>query len=158
MSITDEGTDAATESFAPGTIDMGLEVVTVPVSDIDRAKHFYQSLGWRLDIDFVRPDGIRSIQITPTHSACSIQFGSAVTVAEHGTLDRTYLVVKDIEAARTDLISRGVDVTEIAVARPPGFPDDSRSYFATATFKDPDGNGWLLQEITERLPGREWND
>jgi catechol 2,3-dioxygenase-like lactoylglutathione lyase family enzyme len=158
MSSTDVGSAAATETFEPGTIDMGLEVVTVPVSDIDRAKRFYQSLGWRLDIDFVRPDGIRSVQITPTHSACSIQFGSAVTVAEHGPLDRTYLVVRDIDAARTDLISRGVDVTEIAVARPSGFPDDGRSYFATATFKDPDDNGWLLQEITERLPGREWED
>jgi catechol 2,3-dioxygenase-like lactoylglutathione lyase family enzyme len=158
MSSTDVGGAAATETFEPGTIDMGLEVVTVPVSDIDRAKRFYQSLGWRLDIDFVRPDGVRSIQITPTHSACSIQFGSAVTRAEHGPLDRTYLVVKDIDAARADLVSRGVDVTEVAVARPPGFPGDARSYFATATFKDPDGNGWLLQEITERLPGREWED
>ena len=158
MSSTDMAGAAATATFEPGTIDMGLEVVTIPVSDVDRAKHFYQSLGWRLDIDFTRGPGVRSVQITPTHSQCSIQFGTAVTTAEHGSLDRIYLVVKDIDAARADLIRRGVDVTEVAVARPPGFEGDSRSYFATATFQDPDGNGWLLQEINERLPGREWED
>jgi catechol 2,3-dioxygenase-like lactoylglutathione lyase family enzyme len=158
MSSTDVDSAAANETFEPGTIDMGLEVVTIPVSDVDRAKRFYQSLGWRFDIDLVRGPGLRSVQITPTHSPCSIQFGTGLTTAEPGSLDRMYLVVKDLDAARADLIRRGVNVSEVAVARPPGFPEDARSYFATATFEDPDGNGWLLQEITERLPGREWEN
>ena len=158
MSSTDLDGAAATDEFEPGTIDMALEVVTIPVSDVDRAKRFYLSLGWRFDIDLARGPGVRSVQITPTHSPCSIQFGTGLTSAEPGSLDRIYLVVKDLDAARADLIRRGVDVSEVAVGRPPGFPEDARSYFATATFEDPDGNGWLLQEITERLPGREWED
>jgi catechol 2,3-dioxygenase-like lactoylglutathione lyase family enzyme len=158
MSSTGPDSTAATKTFEPGTIDMGLEVVTIPVSDVDRAKSFYLSLGWRFDIDLVAGPGVRSVQITPTQSPCSIQFGTGLTSAEPGSLDRIYLVVKDLDAARADLIRRGVDVSDVAVGRPPGFPEDARSYFATATFEDPDGNGWLLQEITERLPGREWED
>ena len=141
-------------------MDMKLEVVTLPVSDVDRAKSFYQSLGWRLDIDLVVSDDIRTVQFTPPHSQCSIQFGKGGTAAEPGSSDRLILVVEDIDSARGDLISRGVDVSEVEERRPPGLeaPEGDRSYFAQASFSDPDGNGWLLQEITTRLPGREWED
>jgi catechol 2,3-dioxygenase-like lactoylglutathione lyase family enzyme len=159
MASTDVGSASSTKTAQPGTIDMGLEVVTLPVSDVDRAKRFYQSLGWRLDIDLVVSDDVRTVQFTPTHSQCSIQFGKGGTAAEPGSMDGLILVVKDIDAAREDLISRGVDVSEVQEARPPGFESQGgRSYFARARFSDPDGNGWVLQEITTRLPGREWED
>ena len=163
MSSSDVGTASSTETAEVLTIDMGLEVVTVPVSDVERAKRFYQSLGWRLDIDLPVSDDFRQVQMTPPHSRCSIHFGKGVpgiTAMEPGSLDRLYLAVKDIDAARDDLISRGVDVSEVEEQpKPPGFPDvPGRSYFAYASFSDPDGNGWLLQEITTRLPGREWED
>ena len=153
-------TDASTEVPEVGTIDMKLEVVTLPVSDVDRAKSFYQSLGWRFDIDLVVSDDFRVVQMTPLHSQCSIHFGKGITPAEPGSLDRLILAVKDIDAARDDLVRRGVDVSEVEEQpKPPGFPDSpGRSYFAYASFKDPDGNGWLLQEVTTRLPGREWED
>ena len=152
-------TDTSTETPEVGTIDMNLEVVTVPVSDVDRAKAFYQSLGWRLDIDLVVSDDARTVQFTPPHSGCSIHVGKGLTEMEPGSLDRVLLAVKDIEAARADLLGRGVEVSEVSEQRPPGFESDGgRSYFAYASFKDPDGNGWLLQEITTRLPGREWED
>ena len=140
-------------------VDMGLEVVTVPVSDVDRAKRFYQSLGWRLDID-QDGDTVRIVQLTPPHSRCSIHIGRGITTAEPGSLDRVMLAVKDIDAARKDLVSRGIDVSEVEEPpKPPGFPDSiGRSYFAYASFSDPDGNAWLLQEVTTRLPGREWED
>src|SRR5688500_13994509 len=135
---------------------MKLEVVTLPVSDVDRAKSFYQSLGWRLDADFAAGD-FRAIQFTPPRSQCSIHFGKGVTTAEPGSVQRLELVVDDIDAARDDLISRGVDVSEVFEQRPPGLESaPGRSYFALASFSDPDGNGWLLQEVTTRLPGREW--
>ena len=141
------------------TVDMKLEVVTVPVSDVDRAKSFYESLGWRLDIDLVVSDDVRNVQFTPPHSECSIHVGKGLTPMEPGSLDRLLLAVEDVDAARDDLISRGVDVSEVAENKPPGFESvEGRSYFAQATFSDPDGNGWVLQEITERLPGREWED
>jgi catechol 2,3-dioxygenase-like lactoylglutathione lyase family enzyme len=130
--------------------------VTLPVSDVDRAKRFYQSLGWRLDADIVRGEEFRVVQFTPPHSGCSIQFGKGLTTAAPGSLDRLFLVVKDIDAARHDLMSRGVDVSEVDDQRPSG--SELRSYFEYASFSDPDGNGWLLQEITTRLPGREWED
>lgn len=140
-------------------MDMNLEVVTVPVSDVDRAKSFYESLGWRFDIDLVVSDDIRTVQFTPPHSGCSIQFGKGGTTAEPGSVDGLILVVEDIDAARNDLIGRGVDVSEVVEARPPGIEaPEGRSYFARASFSDPDGNGWQLQEITTRLPGREWKD
>jgi catechol 2,3-dioxygenase-like lactoylglutathione lyase family enzyme len=139
-------------------VDMNLEVVTVPVSDVDRAKAFYQSLGWRLDADIVAGDDFRVVQFTPPHSQCSIHFGKGLTTAEPGSLDRVILAVKDIDAARADLVSRGVDVGEVYETKPPGSDVPGRSYFAYASFSDPDGNGWLLQEITTRLPGREWED
>jgi catechol 2,3-dioxygenase-like lactoylglutathione lyase family enzyme len=157
---TDVGSTSSTETAELGTIDMALEVVTVPVSDVDRAKRFYQSLGWRLDADFAAGDDFRLVQMTPPHSQCSIHFGKGITAMEPGSLQRVYLAVKDIDAAREDLVSRGVDVSEVEEQpKPPGFPDlPGRSYFAYASFSDPDGNGWLLQEVTTRLPGREWED
>jgi catechol 2,3-dioxygenase-like lactoylglutathione lyase family enzyme len=153
----------ANETAELSTIDMGLEVVTVPVSDVERAKQFYLGLGWRLDADFAVGDDVRLIQITPPHSPCSIHFGKGapgISAMEPGSLQRVYLTVKDIDAAREDLLKRGVDVSEVEeTAKPPGFPDlPGRSYFAYASFRDPDGNGWVLQEITTRLPGREWAD
>jgi catechol 2,3-dioxygenase-like lactoylglutathione lyase family enzyme len=152
-------TETSTVTPKVGTIDMSLEVVTLPVSDVDRAKRFYQSLGWRLDADFAAGDDIRGVQFTPPHSGCSIHIGKGLTAAEPGSVDRLILAVKDIDAARDDLIGRGVDVGEVYEARPPGFESvQGRSYFAYASFRDPDGNGWLLQEVTTRLPGREWED
>ena len=159
MSSSDVGTASPTETAEVSTIDMGLEVVTVPVSDVERAKRFYQSLGWRLDADFAAGEDARLVQMTPPHSQCSIHFGKGFTAMEPGSLDRLYLAVEDIDAARDDLIRRGVDVTEVEEQpKPPGFDLPGRSYFAYASFKDPDGNGWLLQEVTTRLPGREWED
>jgi len=148
------------ETAELSTVDMALEVVTIPVSDVDRAKSFYQSLGWRFDIDLVVSDDFRVLQFTPLHSQCSIQFGKGRTTAEPGSAQGLILVVDDIDAARDALVSRGVDVSEVQEARPPGFdaPEGERSYFARASFSDPDGNGWELQEITTRLPGREWED
>jgi catechol 2,3-dioxygenase-like lactoylglutathione lyase family enzyme len=154
MASADEASAPSMETPKLGTIDMGLEVVTLPVSDVDRAKRFYQSLGWRLDIDLVVSDDRRTVQFTPPHSQCSIHIGKGLTAAEPGSADRLILAVKDIDSARDDLISRGVDVSEVSG------PDteEGRSYLTTASFSDPDGNGWLLQEITTRLPGREWED
>ncbi|HYQ14016.1 MAG TPA: VOC family protein [Solirubrobacterales bacterium] len=139
-------------------VDMNLEVVALPVADVDRAKAFYESIGWRLDIDLVISDEIRTVQFTPPHSACSIQFGKGRTTAAPGSAQGMILVVEDIDAARADLIGRGVDVGEVQEAKPPGFDSPGRSYFARASFSDPDGNSWELQEITERLPGRTWED
>ena len=150
--------DTSTEVPEMGTIDMKLEVVTLPVTDVDRAKTFYQSLGWRFDIDLVVSDDFRVVQMTPPHSQCSIQFGKGRTTAEPGSAQALILVVDDIDAARAGLISRGVDVTEVEEHRPPGLDAPGRSYFARASFSDPDGNSWELQEITTRLPGREWED
>ena len=159
MSSTGASSDTSTEIPEVGLVDMKLEVVTLPVSDVDRAKRFYQSLGWRLDIDLDGGD-VRLVQMTPRHSQCSIHFGKGITPAEPGSLDRLMLAVKDIDAAREDLASRGVEVSEVEEQpKPPGFPDlPGRSYFAYASFSDPDGNGWLLQEVTTRLPGRLWDD
>jgi catechol 2,3-dioxygenase-like lactoylglutathione lyase family enzyme len=160
MSSTDVSTDASTAP--PGTIDMKLEAITIPVSDVDRAKSFYESLGWRLDADFELGNGIRAVQFTPTHSECSVSFGSGIVKAEPGSVERLELVVSDIEAARADLISRGVEVSEpfhLGAGGPePGLDPNRQSYNSYATFNDPDGNGWLLQEITTRLPGRVWED
>jgi catechol 2,3-dioxygenase-like lactoylglutathione lyase family enzyme len=155
---TDVGSATSTEAAGPSAIDMALEVVTLPVSDVDQAKDFYQRLGWRFDIDLVAGDDMRTVQFTPPHSPCSIQFGKGRTTAEPGSAAAMILVVDDIDAARADLVDRGVEVTEVQEARPPGFEGGGRSYFARASFTDPDGNGWELQEITTRLPGREWED
>jgi catechol 2,3-dioxygenase-like lactoylglutathione lyase family enzyme len=160
MASTDVGSEAMSPMQRALGVDMKLEVVTLPVADVDRAKSFYESLGWRFDIDLVVSDDVRTVQFTPPHSQCSIQFGKGGTSAEPGSAQGLLLVVADIDAVRDDLISRGVDVSEVVEARPPGFdaPEGERSYFARASFSDPDGNGWVLQEITTRLPGREWED
>ena len=159
MSSTDARSDPSAEVPEVGTIDMKLEVVTLPVSDVERAKNFYQRLGWRLDADLKAGDDFHAVQFTPPRSQCSIHFGKGITTAEPGSVQRLELVVEDIDAARADLISRGVDVSEVYEERPPGLESvPGRSYFALASFSDPDGNGWLLQEVTTRLPGREWED
>jgi catechol 2,3-dioxygenase-like lactoylglutathione lyase family enzyme len=127
-----------------------------------RAKAFYQSLGWRLDADLDFGNDIRAVQLTPTHSSCSIAFGTGITTAEPGSAQRMELVVSNIDTAREDLVSRGVDVSELfhrdENGLAPGPDPQRRSYFTFASFSDPDGNTWLLQEITERRPGREWED
>ena len=159
MGNTQANSDTGTEAPGAATVPLRLEVVTLPVSDVDRAKRFYLSLGWRLDADFSAGDDVRGVQFTPPHSQCSIHFGKGLTAAEPGSADRLILAVENIDAARDDLISRGVDVSEVFESRPPGFESvEGRSYFTYASFRDPDGNGWLLQEVTTRFPGREWDD
>ena len=140
-------------------MDMKLEVVVVPVSDVDRAKRFYEQLGWQLDADFGAGPDSRVVQFTPPGSAASIQFGKGLTTAVPGAVKSLFLVVFDIEAARAELVRRGVTVSEIFHKMPgspplPGPDPDRKSYSSFATFSDPDGNGWLLQEIKTRLPGR----
>jgi catechol 2,3-dioxygenase-like lactoylglutathione lyase family enzyme len=149
-------------------VDLKLEAVVIPVSDVDRAKKFYGNLGWRLDADFRFDNGFRAVQFTPPGSGCSVQFGTNITSAASGSAQGLYLIVSDIEAARDELVARGVEVSEVFHAGTPGGqfqPDgtsgrvsgpapDHASYGSFATFNDPDGNGWLLQEITTRLPGR----
>jgi catechol 2,3-dioxygenase-like lactoylglutathione lyase family enzyme len=158
MANTDVSSESTSPMEGPLGVDMNLEVVTLPVADVDRAKAFYQSLGWRLDIDLVISDEVRNVQLTPPHSGCSIQFGKGGQAAEPGSAYGLILVVKDIDAARDDLINRGVDVSEVQEMRPPGLDAPGRSYFARASFSDPDGNAWQLQEVTIRLPGRGWED
>jgi catechol 2,3-dioxygenase-like lactoylglutathione lyase family enzyme len=149
-------------------VDLKLEAVVIPVSNVDRAKEFYGKLGWRLDADFAFDNGVRVVQFTPPGSACSIQFGTNITSATPGSADNLYLIVSDIAAARDELVARGVEVSEVfhpaspgaqfrpnaAKGRISGPAQDHASYRSFATFSDPDGNGWLLQEITMRLPGR----
>jgi catechol 2,3-dioxygenase-like lactoylglutathione lyase family enzyme len=161
---------AAHEIYRPGIkpVSMKLEVVLLSVSDVDRAKAFYESLGWRLDIDVANGDGFRGVQLTPHNSDASIIFGKGITSAKPGSANSLVLAVDDIEAARDDLIARGVAVSEVfhyaggpfnnGVENPrvSGRDPQGRSYFSFASFEDPDGNGWLLQEIQTRLPGREW--
>ena len=136
-------------------VDMKLEVIVIPVSDVDRAEKFYRKLGWRQD---VTPPGSGVFQFTPHGSECSVQFGKNLTSAAPGSVQRTYLIVSDIEAARRALVNAGIDVSEIFHLGPNGpvnGPDpEHRTYSSLATFSDPDGNSWLLQEITTRLPGR----
>lgn len=140
--------------------DLKLEVVVIPVSDVERSKRFYGGLGWRLDADFTAEGGFRGIQMTPPGSPCSMHFGSGLTTAQPGSAQGMYLVVSDIEAARADLVARGATVSKIFHRLGPGQPPiDGRhpqgaSYSSFATFGDPDGNTWLLQEITTRFPGR----
>jgi catechol 2,3-dioxygenase-like lactoylglutathione lyase family enzyme len=141
-------------------VDMKLEVLVIPVADVDRAKRFYGGLGWRLDADFAAGDAFRVVQFTPPGSPCSIHFGKGVTPAVPGSAQSNYLVVSDIVAARAELADRGVDVSEVfhrdGVGKPAvsGRHPAGSSYSSYATFSDPDGNGWLLQEVTERFPGR----
>jgi catechol 2,3-dioxygenase-like lactoylglutathione lyase family enzyme len=157
--------DASVGSVA--TVDLKLEVVVIPVADADRAKKFYGSLGWRLDADFPFDNGFRVVQFTPPGSGCSVQFGTNITTAAPGSARGLYLIVSDIEAARKELATRGVTVSSVFHPGSPGAqfqPDgsgrvlgpapDHGTYRSFATFSDPDGNGWLLQEVTTRLPGR----
>jgi catechol 2,3-dioxygenase-like lactoylglutathione lyase family enzyme len=145
---------------------MKLEVVVVPVADLDKAKDFYQALGWRLDADFAAGADFRVVQLTPPGSACSVIFGTGVTSAAPGSAQGLHLVVTDIDAARAELAARGAEVSEVfhdaggvfhhsgTVGRVAGPAPDHKSYGSFASFSDPDGNGWLLQEITTRRPGR----
>lgn len=151
-------------------VDMKFEIVVLPVSDVDRAKEFYAKLGWRLDADYDSGKGFRVIQFTPPGSGCSVIFGQNVTAAAPGSAQGLYLIVSDIDAARKALLDRGVEVSEVfhndgefsgtgepylfGSARVSGPDPEHRSYRSFASFKDPDGNGWLFQELTTRLPGR----
>jgi len=159
MSDTLVRSEPAIQSSKTQTIDMKLEVVVLPVADTDRSKSFYGGLGWRLDADFIVGDAFRVVQFTPPGSPCSIHFGKGVTSAPPGSAQGQYLIVSDIVAARAALAERGATVSEIfhrvAGSAPQSGPDpERRSYASFATFNDPDGNRWLLQEITQRLPGR----
>ncbi|HJY42231.1 MAG TPA: VOC family protein [Steroidobacteraceae bacterium] len=143
------------------TVDLKLEVVAIPVSDVDRAKRFYgDSLGWRLDGEFIVGDAFRALQYTPPGSPCSIHFGKGVTTSPPGSAQGLFLAVSDIEAARAELVDRGVAASEVFHVTGPGQPPVSgrdpqrHSYASFVSFKDPDGNAWLLQEVTQRLPGR----
>jgi catechol 2,3-dioxygenase-like lactoylglutathione lyase family enzyme len=147
-------------------MDYKLEVVVVPVSDVDKAKAFYQALGWRLDADFPVDEGFRVVQLTPPGSACSIIFGTGITSGPPGSVQGLQLVVPDIDAARAELASRGADVSEVfhdatgvfhhagTEARVPGPAQDHKTYGSWVSFSDPDGNSWFVQEVTTRLPGR----
>jgi catechol 2,3-dioxygenase-like lactoylglutathione lyase family enzyme len=155
---------STTEDRSAETLDMKLEVIVIPVSDADRAKEFYSRLGWRLDADVTGGD-FRLIQFTPPGAGCSVQFGTNLTSAAPGSAQGLYLIVSGIEAARDELVARGVEVSEVFHEGTPGarFHDAGRvagpspehsSYGSFASFSDPDGNGWLFQEVTTRLPGR----
>ena len=168
MSTSEERSSGASGTASVNDVDLKLEVVVIPVSDVDRAKEFYARLGWRLDADFPFDNGFRVVQFTPPGSGGSVQFGTNMTSAAPGSARGLYLIVSDIEAARGQLIARGAAVSGVFHAGIPGAqfqPDgtsgrvsgrapDHASYGSFATFSDPDGNGWLLQEITTRLPGR----
>jgi catechol 2,3-dioxygenase-like lactoylglutathione lyase family enzyme len=170
MSTTEVRSEAAGAGRV-ARVDMKLEVIVIPVSDVDRAKEFYAGLGWRLDADFAGEDGSRGIQFTPPGSWCSIQFGTDVTSAAPGSAQDLHLIVSDIEAARADLAASGVEVGEVYHCasgygcrfaghdgRVSGPDPDRRTYASFLNFTDPDGNGWILQEVTSRFPGRVAGD
>jgi catechol 2,3-dioxygenase-like lactoylglutathione lyase family enzyme len=171
MNSTEVRSEAAIETLKTRPVDMKLEVVIIPVSDVDRAKRFYSNLGWRLDAEFAAGDDFHIIQFTPPGSGCSIIFGKKVTAAAPGSAQGLYLIVSDIEAARDELLGRGVEISKVFHGadnvyagtdepylfgrhRVSGPDPEHRSYRSFASFSDPDGNGWLLQEVTTRLPGR----
>ena len=168
MSSTEVLSEDATRDASVGRVDLKFEAVVIPVSDVDRAKAFYAQLGWRLDADFAFDNGFRVVQFTPPGSGCSVQFGANITSAAPGSAKGLYLVVSDIEAARIELAAGGAEVGEVFHPGTPGAqfqPDgtsgrvsgrapEQASYGSFAEFSDPDGNGWLLQEVTTRLPGR----
>ncbi len=168
MSATEVHGSNQSPDVAVKNVDLKLEVVVIPVSNVDRAKEFYGRLGWRLDADFAFDNGVKVVQFTPPGSPAAIQFGAKMTSATPGSAENLYLIVSDIEAGRDELIARGAQVSEVFHAGAPGAqfqPDgagdrltgpapDHSSYRSFATFSDPDGNRWLLQEITSRLPGR----
>jgi catechol 2,3-dioxygenase-like lactoylglutathione lyase family enzyme len=159
MSTQTRNEDVAAAASA-AAVETRLEVVVIPVSDVDRAKAFYGGLGWRLDADFTNGPNWRAVQMTPPGSATSVHFGKGITTAAPGSVKGTYLVVEDIEAARADLAAKGADVSApfhfASIGGPPipGLDPERRTYMTYATFSDPDGNTWLLQEITTRFPGR----
>jgi catechol 2,3-dioxygenase-like lactoylglutathione lyase family enzyme len=170
MSTQQLGNDAATDGYKAAALSMRLEAVVVPVADVDRANRFYQRLGWRVDADVSAGDDYRLVHLTPPASKASILFGKGVTSAPPGSIDSLVLAVDDIVAARDELLSHGVDVSELfhdagggpaggfiagTEARAAGPDPQGRSYATYASFSDPDGNRWLLQEIIERAPGRE---
>ena len=165
MSSVDAGSAGEADTASVRARDFRLEVVVLPVSDVELAKEFYGRLGWRLDADVARGEDFRLVQFTPPGSGCSIQFGTNIASDAPGSAQGLYLVVLDIEAAREELIARGVEVGEVfhegapgarfhESGRVPGPAPDRATYGSFAAFSDPDGNGWLLQEITTRLPGR----
>jgi catechol 2,3-dioxygenase-like lactoylglutathione lyase family enzyme len=165
MSTAEVRSGAASDAAFAGDIELKLEVIVISVSDVDRAKAFYASLGWRLDADFADDHGFRIVQFTPPGSACSVQFGSNVTTAPPGSATDVYLIVADVQGARDAIAARGVAVSEVfherslgdrfhTDGRVAGAAPDADSYGSFASFSDPDGNSWLLQEITTRLPGR----
>jgi len=171
MSSTQMRSETAIETPRAGTVDLKLEIVVIPVSNVDRAKEFYARLGWRLDADFASGDDFRVIQFTPPGSGASVIFGKNVTAAAAGSAQGLYMIVSDIEAARNELLGRGVAISEVfhdgggrydgadepylfGRFRVNGPDPEHRSYRSFASFSDPDGNGWLLQEVTVRLPGR----
>ena len=158
-------TKDATHNRTDSSVDLKIEVVVIPVADVDRAKNFYQSLGWRLDGDFSNGKDWRLVQMTPPGSPCSVMFGKGFTTAAPGSVQGTFLVVDNLETARAELSEHGVSVSEVfhfdgdllvagTKGRTPGRDPQGRSYFSFASFSDPDGNSWLLQEIKGRLPGR----
>ena len=163
MSTAEVRSNDASSAASVGKVDTKLEVVAIPVSDVDRAKKFYGGLGWRLDADFSK-DGGRAVQFTPPGSECSIHFGTNITPAAPGSAQGLFLIVSDIQAARAELVRRGVEVSEVfhyagfnrvdPKARLSGPAPERSSYGSFLSFSDPDGNGWLVQEITTRLPGR----
>ena len=159
MSAIHEPRETASNAPELRRVDLKLEVVTIPVSDAERAKRFYESLGWRLDADVKKGEAFRVLQFTPPGSSCSVHVAKGATPAPPGSSHGLFLAVSDIEAARSDLLRRGVEVGEVFHRVPgeePGLgPHPSRrTYSSYADFSDPDGNGWLLQEVTSRLPGR----
>jgi catechol 2,3-dioxygenase-like lactoylglutathione lyase family enzyme len=168
MSSTQVRNEPAPQIPSAATVDLKLEVVVIPVADVDRAKRFYGGLGWRPDADFAFDNGFRVVQFTPPGSGCSVQFGTNITSAAPGSAQGLYLIVSDIETARDELAARGAGISEVFHATTPGAQfqrdgtsgrvggpaPDHASYRSFATFSDPDGNTWLLQEIKTRLPGR----
>jgi catechol 2,3-dioxygenase-like lactoylglutathione lyase family enzyme len=165
MSSAQTSNEHAALASSAGPVDTKLEVVVIPVSDVDRAKHFYEGLGWRLDADFATGEDYRIVQLTPPGSPCSILFGKGVTTAAPGSVQGLFLIVADVEAARAELLLHGVDASGVfhfgggihvvgTTGRVPGADPEGGSYRSWVSFSDPDGNGWLLQEIKARLPGR----
>jgi catechol 2,3-dioxygenase-like lactoylglutathione lyase family enzyme len=171
MSTTEVRSENATSNATAAKVDMKFEIVVIPVSDVDRAKEFYGRLGWRLDADYDNGKDFRVIQFTPPGSGCSVIFGTNVTAAAPGSAQGLYLIVSDIEAARKELLGRGIQISQVfhdaggvyagtdepylfGRLRVSGPDPEHRSYRSFASFHDPDGNGWLFQEITTRLPGR----
>jgi catechol 2,3-dioxygenase-like lactoylglutathione lyase family enzyme len=162
MSSTQTNAQTGTNGAGAAPVPLRFEVAVLPVADVDRAKAFYEGLRWRLDADFPIDEHYRIVQFTPPGSPASIQFGTGLTDMEPGSVQGLYLVVEDMDAAREDLMAHGADVTEAWHGRglgssghQPGRDPDGNSYMTFASFSDPDGNRWLLQEITTRLPGRE---